>query len=55
MEFWRCTDVEALFANPAMIDLYFHVIKRATEWPLSSQSIKAIAKYLGFHWRDSNP
>jgi predicted RecB family nuclease len=38
-----------------MIDLYFDVIKRATEWPLSSQSIKAIAKYLGFRWRDTNP
>jgi predicted RecB family nuclease len=48
-------DVEAFFANPVMIDLYFDVIKRATEWPLSSQSIKAIAKYLGFHWRDPNP
>ena len=48
-------DVEALFANSAMIDLYFDVIKRATEWPLSSQSIKAIAKYLGFRWRDTNP
>lgn len=48
-------DVEAMFANLTMIDLYFDVIKRATEWPLSSQSIKAIAKYLGFHWRDPNP
>jgi predicted RecB family nuclease len=48
-------DVESLFANPAMIDLYFDVIKRATEWPLYSQSIKAIAKYLGFQWRDVTP
>jgi uncharacterized protein len=48
-------DVEAHFANPVMIDLYFDVIKRATEWPLYNQSIKTIAKYLGFHWRDPNP
>ena len=38
-----------------MIDLYFDVIKRATEWPLYSQSIKAIAKHLGFQWRDTTP
>jgi predicted RecB family nuclease len=34
-------DVGALFASPVMIDLYFDVIKRATEWPLYNQSIKA--------------
>jgi uncharacterized protein len=48
-------DVEALFANPVMIDLYFDVIKKATEWPLYNQSIKTIAKYLRFHWRYTNP
>jgi uncharacterized protein len=48
-------EVEALFACSAMIDLYFDVIKRATEWPLYSQSIKAIAKHLGFQWRDTTP
>jgi uncharacterized protein len=48
-------EVEALFAHPSMIDLYFDVIKKATEWPLYSQSIKAIAKYLGFQWRDATP
>jgi predicted RecB family nuclease len=48
-------EVEALFAHPSMIDLYFDVIKKATEWPLYNQSIKAIAKYLGFQWRDATP
>ena len=48
-------EVEALFANPAMIDLYFDVIRKATEWPLYDQSIKTIAKYLGFQWRDTTP
>lgn len=38
-----------------MIDLYFDAIKKATEWPLYCQSIKAIAKYLGFQWRDASP
>jgi predicted RecB family nuclease len=48
-------DVEALFAGPVMIDLYFDVIKRATEWPLYNQSIKTIAKFLDFRWRDNRP
>jgi uncharacterized protein len=47
--------VEALFARSAMIDLYFDAIKGATEWPLYNQSIKAIARYLGFQWRDTSP
>lgn len=38
-----------------MIDLYFDVVKKATEWPLYDQSIKTLAQYLGFHWRDSDP
>jgi predicted RecB family nuclease len=33
-------EVESLFANPAMIDLYFDIIKRATEWPLYSNPSK---------------
>lgn len=48
-------DVEDLFALPVMIDLYYNVIKSSTEWPLYDQSIKSIAKYLGFQWRDANP
>jgi predicted RecB family nuclease len=48
-------DVDALFALPAMIDLYFDVVKKATEWPLYDQSIKTIAQHLGFKWRDTNP
>jgi predicted RecB family nuclease len=48
-------NVEALFALPVMIDLHFDVIKRVTEWPLYSQSIKATAKHLGFQWRDTRP
>lgn len=52
-----CTveEVEALFAFPVMVDLYFDVVKKATEWPLYDQSIKTIAQYLGFKWRDTSP
>jgi len=48
-------DVEALFALPVMIDLYFDIVRKATDWPLYDQSIKTIAKYLGFQWRDASP
>jgi len=47
-------EVEALFARPEMIDLYFDVVKKATEWPLYDQSIKTLAQHLGFQWRDTN-
>jgi len=49
------SDVEALFSLPVMIDLYFDVVKKATEWPLYDQSIKTVAQYLGFNWRDPDP
>jgi predicted RecB family nuclease len=48
-------NVEALVALPVVIDLYFDVVRKATEWPLYNQSIKTIAKYLRFQWRDTNP
>jgi predicted RecB family nuclease len=48
-------EVEDLFALPVMIDLYFDVVKKATEWPLYDQSIKTIAQYLDFQWRDASP
>jgi predicted RecB family nuclease len=48
-------EVETLFALPVMIDLYFDVVKKATEWPLYDQSIKTLAQHLGFHWRDTSP
>lgn len=52
-----CTaeDIEELFDPSTAVDLYNDVIKKATEWPTWDYSIKSIAKYLGFSWRDSNP
>lgn len=49
------TELEAFFDNPNVIDLYSDVVRRKTEWPLSSYGIKAIATYLGFKWRDESP
>ncbi len=52
-----CTpeDVERLFEPPRAIDLYGDVVLKATEWPTRDHSIKTLAKYLGFMWRDIQP
>jgi predicted RecB family nuclease len=48
-------DIELLFDPANAIDLYNDVIKKTTEWPTWDFSIKTLAKYLGFSWRDTNP
>ena len=48
-------EVEALFERPRSIDLYFDVVLKATEWPTRNHSIKSLAKFLGFRWRDTDP
>ena len=48
-------DLEALFAHPQTIDLYLAVVKPHTEWPTHDYSIKTLAKYCGFNWRDPDP
>ncbi len=52
-----CTadDIERLFDPARAIDLYFDVVFVATEWPTRDHSIKTLAKYLGFGWRDTHP
>jgi predicted RecB family nuclease len=52
-----CTEaeIEALFDPARSVDLYFDVVLKATEWPTRDFSIKTIAKYLGFAWRDTHP
>jgi predicted RecB family nuclease len=52
-----CTpeDVERLFGAPCSVDLYGDVVVKATEWPTLDHSIKTLAKYLGFKWRDTHP
>lgn len=52
-----CTkdELEALFDSELAIDLYYDVVYKATEWPTRNFSIKTLAKYLGFDWRDTHP
>ncbi|MCC7316603.1 MAG: TM0106 family RecB-like putative nuclease [Planctomycetes bacterium] len=47
--------IEALFNPLHAVDLYSDVVKKATEWPTWDFSIKTIAKFLGFSWRDTHP
>lgn len=48
-------DIEALFDPSQSIDLYFDVVRKATEWPTRDHSIKTLANFLGFKWRDTDP
>jgi predicted RecB family nuclease len=48
-------DIERLFDPARAIDLYGDVVIKATEWPTRDHSIKTLAKYLGFAWRDVHP
>ena len=48
-------DIENMFNPATAIDLYFDVVKKKTDWPTNDQSIKTLAKFLGFGWRDTHP
>ncbi|MFC2010776.1 TM0106 family RecB-like putative nuclease [Chloroflexota bacterium] len=48
-------EIEAMFDPASAIDLYYDVVKKFTEWPTRDHSIKTLAKYLGFDWRDTSP
>lgn len=48
-------DIEEMFDPAHAIDLYNDVVKKATEWPTWDHSIKTLAKFLGFDWRDTHP
>jgi predicted RecB family nuclease len=47
--------VDQLFEPTRAVDLYADVVLRATEWPTRDYSLKTLAKYLGFKWRDTHP
>ena len=48
-------DIEKLFHPAQSVDLYFDVVRKATEWPTRDYSIKTLANFLGFNWRDTHP
>jgi len=48
-------NVDILFASRVTFDLYKGLVRSAMEWPTYDFSIKTIASYLEFHWRDQEP
>lgn len=48
-------EIEALFSSPRALDLYSDVVRPGSEWPTHDFSIKSLAKYCGFSWRDVDP
>ena len=46
--------VDTLFTAENTIDLY-EIVEKHTEWPATDHSIKTLATYLGFKWRDAHP
>ena len=48
-------EIDELFDPDHAVDLYIDVVRKATEWPTWDFSIKTLAKYLGFQWREANP
>jgi len=47
-------DVEALFSHPRSFDLYLDAVFKS-EWPTLDWSIKSLARFLNFRWRDVDP
>lgn len=48
-------EVEELFSAATTIDLYTDVVARHSEWPTRDFTIKSLATFLGFRWRDTDP
>lgn len=53
-EICSASDVNELFADPGTVDLY-EIVSKHTEWPTYDYSLKTLAKFLGFEWRDAHP
>jgi uncharacterized protein len=49
------SDVEALFQRKEALDLYLGLTRSRMEWPTNDLSIKTLASFLGFGWRDPDP
>ena len=47
--------LENFFDKKTAIDIYLDVVLKYTDWPIFSYSLKDIATYLGFKWRDETP
>jgi len=48
-------DVSDLFEEERFVDLYSDVVRPHMIWPTVSLSLKTLAKFAGFRWRDTDP
>jgi predicted RecB family nuclease len=48
-------DVTTLFEEERFVDLYTDVVRSRMIWPTYSLSLKTLARFLGFKWRDADP
>ena len=48
-------EIEALFDPDNTIDLLHDVVRKYTEWPTHDHTLKTLAQYLDFKWRDTDP
>ena len=47
--------IETLFDPDNTIDLLHDVVRKYTEWPTHDHTLKTLAQYLDFKWRDTDP
>ncbi len=48
-------EIAEVFRAPGTVDLYTDIVRKKSEWPTRDHSIKTLAYYLGFNWRDTDP
>jgi predicted RecB family nuclease len=48
-------EIAEMFSTPETVDLYTDIVRSKSEWPTRDHSIKTLAYYLGFSWRDTDP
>jgi len=48
-------DIGKMFDPSMAVDLYTDIARSKSEWPTRDHSIKTLAYYLGFTWRDKDP
>ncbi len=46
--------IDEIFSEARTVDL-LQVVQSQTEWPTQDHTIKTLARYLGFSWRDAHP
>jgi len=48
-------EIGGIFEAESTVDLYLDIVAKRSEWPTNDHSVKTLATYLGFTWRDPTP